>query len=387
METTTPTTQTPDIDSLPPYCDFQTFETIKVHCTQPERKQIPQPPPQPGQQPQAPSYYNQIPLLYNFGSNESPVLRDFLLEGPELESPTGVSSKPTPNNPTRMDHTIMVRLPIDSRDAVHFMNTVNQVHAALAYILHQYKGAVKLPNFNKDMAEATGLRNPIYIARDEVTGEPIPGRNPSMYFKLFKRGSGMMEEKTLFTNLKGQPISWDLLHNVEMKFIPLLHIEKIYVGGGKASMQMKMVSAIVTSLRARNSVTRQLYTIDRLTRDNPNRVDALEAQIAKLTMDRQGSLVTSSTVAADPQVAAGDQTTFAGIGGRTTTPMSYIPTATQPPAYHGGHGSDIPSIPPVPGISDMSKFLSNAPAQNPYNSMGMIPDPPRSPGTSISQYR
>ena len=76
-----------------------------------------------------------------------------------------------------------------------------------------------------------------------------------------------------------------------MKFVPLVHVENTYIGAGKASLQMKIVSAVVTYIAARNTVTRQTETINNILKVNPNAKDTLAEQIAKLTMERQNLLL------------------------------------------------------------------------------------------------
>jgi hypothetical protein len=89
-----------------------------------------------------------------------------------------------------------------------------------------------------------------------------------------------------------EPIDWELLKGVEMKFIPLVHIKKIYVGGGKASLQMEVVSAIVTYLSGRGTTIKNTATIKNLVKANPDLPNTLEEQIAKLTSARQGMMET-----------------------------------------------------------------------------------------------
>jgi hypothetical protein len=112
----------------------------------------------------------------------------------------------------------------------------------------------------KENPEACGFKHPVYYPRDKVTLEIVPGKSPSLYLALSIR----KDAKTMFCGLDEQPISWDLLKNVSMSFVPLVQFEKIYVGGGKPSLQMKLVSAVVTSVVSKSSLVRQKSTIERL---------------------------------------------------------------------------------------------------------------------------
>jgi hypothetical protein len=252
------------------------------------------------------------------------------------------------------------------------MDAVTQIHGGCAYILSQMKGAVKLYNFNAQMAEATGLKNPIYRARDEVTGEVIQGRAPSMFLKLFSRGKAPMVEQTLFTGLDGKPIPWALMAGVEMKFIPLIHVKRIYVGGGKASIQMEVVSAIVTSIRARNTTTRQLGTIQRLQQARPELADTVAAQLAKLTTDRQDQMLGGAPPPPEQQDTDQTQPTFAGIAPTGQRQMVHAAQGghqnmAQITAVHPATGNTtLPAIPALGGTQPtMQDFTATAPTRAP----------------------
>lgn len=362
---TTPITQT--------YATYIDYTTTRLSCTPSEQKTIPGT----GQQatpPSPPQFYYQIPLMYNTGTNENRILNDFQIEGCEMDTAFGIQDKPAPNG--RLEQSVMCRFDPNNADQNRFIETIGQVHAGCAYILAQMKGTVKLYNFNAQMAEATGLKNPVYRPRDDVTGEPIQGRAPSMFLKLFNRGKPPMVEQTLFTDLEGKPIPWALLKGVEMKFIPLIHIRRIYVGGGKASIQMDVVSAIVTSIRARNTTTKQLGTIGRLQQARPELHDQVAAQLAKLTIDRQDQMLgaTNPVTAPSTQDQHGNETnqpTFNGIvptGQRAQIQQNYTQNTTP---------GTLPAIPALGGGYNqptMQEFTGNAPIRAPaVNIPGAIP--------------
>jgi hypothetical protein len=311
-----------------PYATYKDFTSIRLSSTPPEQKIIPGTGPQ-ATPPTPAQHYYIVPALYNLGTSSNKVLNDFMLEGPEMETSFGIQSKQSPSG--RMESSIMCKFDMSNSEQLAFINTFDDIHKGFAGILSQIKGAVKLYNFNQQMAEATGLKNPIYKSRDELTGEVIQGRPPSIFLKLFNRGKGAMAEQTLFTGIDGKNISWNLLQNVEMKFIPLLHIKRMYVGGGKASIQIELVSAVVTSIHARNTTTRQLSTIHRIQCQRPELVDNVSAQIAKLTLDRQDQLVNENQQSTPTQLTpTQSQTTFSGIDppSQKTITVSSIPDFT-----------------------------------------------------------
>jgi len=186
-----------------------------------------------------------------------------------------------------------------------------------------------------------------------LTSALIEGRARSMFMKLFRKGKPPMVEETLFTGLDAKPIPWTLLDKVEMKFIPLLHIKGMYIGG-KPSIQTEMSSAIVTSIKARNTDSQQMQTIKSLTAANPELADRVAAQIAKLSMDRQDQLMHSTLgndAPATPAIASSGPT-FSGIlptnqlPGQPTYPPTYAIQSPNTPIMpmNGIPGTQVPTI-------------------------------------------
>jgi hypothetical protein len=118
----------------------------------------------------------------------------------------------------------------------------------------------------------------------------------------------------------------------------------MYVGGGKGSIQIELVSAIVTSIHARNTTTRQLSTIHRIQSQRPELADNISAQIAKLTLDRQDQLVNQSENQQPPHTPQSQsQSTFSGIEptGQKSITISSIPdfTLSAPTRNNENHSS------------------------------------------------
>jgi len=328
------------------YVSYSNFQYTSITPTSPQSKQIPN---QPGQN------YQEIVLQYNYGTKEQPKVSEFLMEWPEVYSNGGIIKKVEPTqggkSKEKMSYSVMVNLPQTGETKV-LTDRLNEAHMACAYIIGQYKGALKMYDF--DHNRPGGLfKNPIYYPRDQVTGNLIEGKNPSIYLKLFKRGFGATEEKTLFTDLSGNPIRWELLEGVEMRFIPLVQFEKIYVGGGKASLQLKIVSAVVTWIAAKNTVTKQTDTIKHIINSNPKAAETLAEQIAKLTMDRQHLLLSN---------------TGSNLDGRSY--QSAVHNLSAMPS--------LPTVPPSGTTTNISDFLQGAPnlkqeSNNPVGSPAKTP--------------
>lgn len=284
------------------YITYENFEPEQLTCTPPEKKAIPNLVPE--------QNYYQIPLMYNRGNTDVKNIDQFMLEGCVFESSFGIQTKPGPGG--KIDNSIMCRLKTSNPGHLKFITTFNAIHRRCADILAPAKGTVKMPHFRATDPEATGLKSPIYRAIDETTGSPIEGRDPSIFFKLFSRGKEPYGEQTLFTNLKGEQIPWSLLKNVDLKFIPLIHVKRIYIGSGKASIQMEVISAIILEARARNTATQQMTTMKRLQEENPDLVDSVSAQLAKLATDRQDQMLGVPSSGTPVPVGA-NQPTFTGI--------------------------------------------------------------------------
>lgn len=335
------------------YVNHRDFQVGKLSCTPAEKKQIPGS----GKDGSPAQYYHQIPLMYNYGTDDKRLLDDFLLEGCEMTSKGGIQSKQGQSG--RMEYSIMVSYDTNNVDQSQFLDCINKVHGGAAYILGTMKGAVGMHEFQVNLPTATGFKNPIYRPRDEMTGELIQGRQPSSFWKLFQRGKPPMGEQTLFTDPDGKPIPWSLLSGVELKFIPLIHIKRIYIGGGKASLQMELISAVVTLARPRNTATRQVSTLNQLKENRPQLSDQVAAQLAKLTAERQDQMLGNVPPAIEQpqqQEGSGQQPTFAGI----------TPTGARAPA--------VPS---------MQEFTSNAPVRAPVIPVTANAQAPQTPSPTM----
>ena len=241
--------------------------------------------------------YNDIKLSYNYGTAEEPIIQDLFFECPTVTS-TGITKKEEPNTKgkdgkdyTKTSYSMMLLFDLadgETRtESLSALEKLDEVFNASCDAVASCKGKLKMHDFDPRRPGGS-FKNPVYWHRDETTGEKIKGKNPNIWVKLRPYGNN----KTLFTDLKGQPISWDLLKDVNVTLLPLLHYEKIYVGA-KASLQIFLASAIVLKIVPAGTESRQLSTIDRLKAKYGNLADQVEAQLADLRMARQDSLSNS----------------------------------------------------------------------------------------------
>ncbi len=266
---------------------YTAFSGERVAYTQPEKQGIPK---KEGQ------FYHQIPLFYNYGS-KGQITDGFKIEGPEMTSNLGIQSRADETDSSKITWSVMSYYSQQDPKQVAFMEIMRAIYKECAEVLFACRFQVGMKGFNLSLPEDTGLKNPVHVPTDKLTGDVLTGRNPSTFFKLIKSGFGAMEMKTLFTDPVGNSIDWDMLKGVEMKYIPVLHIQTIYIGV-KASIQIKMVSAIVTDVKARNTETTQLSTIRRLNAENPELKNRVAEQLAKLAL-RGNTKVSSINTAPD----------------------------------------------------------------------------------------
>lgn len=242
--------------------------------TKPETKQIKVP------EGQAPQSYFTIPMVYNAIKDGKEYPEAFLLEGCAMKSTFGLVSKPKPNNTTgAMDTSIMCSYSETNEEESAFLDVIQAIFDKTAQNLFAVRGLVKMTFFNATMAEATGLKNQVYRARDPLTSEIIPGRNASIYWKFFDRGQG---GKTLITDLNGKAIPWEVLYGNEVTFVPVIRFKHVYVGT-KASIQAEIESAFVVDIKAKNSETTQMDSIEEYKRMHPDVGNMVSQQLAMLS--------------------------------------------------------------------------------------------------------
>ena len=282
-----------------PKVSYRDFDPTNLVKTPPQQKQSqPKVDPNNPNAPPQPITYFEIPLSYRYtikdkDGSEKNVIADLYIEGPELFTPGGINSKDMNGKAV---HSIFTQFDLQDPEILAFVGTdverpgtMERLYRVVIDRLDEAKGAVGLGRMQHKMMIEGVTTYPIHWPRDATTSQVIVGKNPSKYFSLFSYGQGYSQKRTLFcapitdTDGKATILDWEMLRGVEMKYRPLFHFKKIYIGGGKASIQFDITSAVVTHIVKANTESNQTDTIETLKRDD-NLTKSLRDQIAALNL-------------------------------------------------------------------------------------------------------
>lgn len=354
------TTEQTEID----YC-YEKFIGNHVQAIEPKQKSF--------ETAQGKQTYNEIPIQYNYGSDENPIIDSCFFEFPIVSTNGGIVCKKeekksrNPGDPPYMkeSYSMMFVFDLQDNDCVKCLSKLDELHRGVARAIFPYKTKIGLPYFDPNNPQATGLKNPVYYKMDELTNEPVKGRNPSIWVKM----NHWKNNKTLFTDLNGNPIDWSLLYDVEAKMIPLIHVEKVY-SGATTSIQMKMVSAVITDIAPLNTRSRQVNTLERLKQKYSGLADTVASQLAQLRMEKQDVLDDGNFQAQNAQLP--------GNAGQ----MHQIPTGGSPGGMHGNQqqlneflgGAPVQQSPPLQQVQQVT--LPTAPPVQPQQPQTQPQQPP-----------
>lgn len=281
--------------------------------------------------------YWEIPLLYNYGTPECPVIDTFQFQGPKMRAMSGIKKDEEKKDETQQNNqqnqsnqqnnqvqqnnqsnqqggqgqqkkkesfSTLVKFPQEDPVNVEFVEAMKKVHLATAGLIWLQRFKVGQPKFNKEDPEASLYKSPVYFPIDKTTGEIIKGKAPSMWIKLLKKGSGVFEEKTIFRHINQTEIEWDLLIGSDIEFIPIFSIATVYLSA-KPSIQIKLKEALVIRVEKRNSQSLQASTANEYASQNPGSEDALDVMIRRL---RDARLVTVNPQEQNQPLAQNQQT-------------------------------------------------------------------------------
>ena len=223
--------------------------------------------------------YNILPLMYMypaFDANGKPLMeadgltqksvRDTLvIEMPELTSPRGIEIKP--NQQGVMGASLFTLFNMTD-PKVNAMCSLQGLWFAIHRWCIERLWAVKasIPSVSRMAKDELRFKCgfPLYLKTDPETKQIIDGTNPSKFFKLIYnasapgKGNRSLFKAPIVTGKVGgvpqyQTIEWDLLTNVEMKFKAMVSFQNVFIGGGKVSIQNKLISGIVSNVVPANS--------------------------------------------------------------------------------------------------------------------------------------
>ncbi len=287
--------------------------------------------------------FENMALFYNYGTEKDMVVTDFYMELPPIKA-RGIRTKDEPKKNRegeeyiKSSHSQMLLFELSDPDSMEAIEALNKVHTKCCELLSTTAWAKK----NDFICERPGgmFKNPVYWPRDKTTQEIQKGKNPNLWVKM-KGGY----EKPLYTTIDSEGnvevIDWALLRNVDIKMIPLLHIERTFIGN-KATLQIFLQSAIVLAITESNSTSRQVSTIDRLREKYGDKFNQqqenVQASLANLRMQRQDQLL-AEHVGANPlptdseDLNTSDQETMSSFLSAAPSMASQAPlppTLTQP---------------------------------------------------------
>jgi len=226
--------------------------------------------------------YKHIPISYMYpvpGTKQS-MMDSFYLEGPEMITKHGLSSR---NEGDYEKYYIMFKMIRSDKEIDKFVSVIDQIYKKAVNFCYKIRFNLKKKDLSIDNPEAS-FKYPIYKPVDENTGE-YKDQDPSWIVNLVNSSI----RKTRFINpATGKDVDWDKLRDAEVKMIPCFYVYYIYSGGsGKLVLQFRLDSAIITGIKPIKSINRQESTISHLAAD-PTRLAKIASEIASLDVaDKQ----------------------------------------------------------------------------------------------------
>lgn len=233
--------------------------------------------------------YHELPAKYKYTPNGGEF--DFVFDGPQMTSKRGavlnqynkwhMTSQIDESNP---DHLIFMQKLKEIYDSnVDFIANTNAKHI------------IGMPMFNP-MTAGMVFRFPIFTPTDDK-GIPIVGAsklfNPSLINSSFPGST----KKTLFTDCSADLniIDWAFVRDTQVTYIPRFHLAGDYIGGGKISLQIKMISAIVLDIVDSSVTSQQFEVAEQIRKQDPNAVNKLKDTLARIQLERSKSTMTPSS--------------------------------------------------------------------------------------------
>ncbi len=274
----------------------------------------PKPDPETGKT-EKPQQYNEAPLIYKHYNKQTKKYEKqdrWLVQGPVMKSRGGLVWEKKGNRwgcyilcnsldlktegmleflGNQVDLSDWMKMPEVStdetvgRDSVGLIMNLYLRCAEGAYTQRKSLGmeAVKKPDGMEGV-----FKCPIKYPTD-AQGNLIEGASPSAFWKVFLLGdpSKKTTRKATFSvpspdTTEGEIVlPWEYLQDADIEFQPLFNFKKIYAGGGKGSIQIEIISAVVLSLVRLNTKGEQKDLIAKYNK-NEQLTSKLADQLAQM---------------------------------------------------------------------------------------------------------
>lgn len=210
-----------------------------------------------------------------------------------------------------------------------FLAFMEKLWSKICELIIPHRMELKSKDFGPQTARAL-CKELIYRPTDAITGVVDETKNASQFFKVIKSGRG----QTKFRNLQKQGCEMTIeeLKNSQYTGIPLIQYKSLYSGGnGKISVQGSLNSMVIKRIGTLGSTNRQVATIERLQKENPELIEQQKRDLLALTgtMPDLAGMSTSSVMSGRTQ--ARDQTPLSDTAVSLSKSEPTTTTVTQTP--------------------------------------------------------
>jgi len=316
--------------------------------------------------------YSTMPLQYRYSVTTADgqtvdTIAPLCVEGPILTTPLGIKYRANPNGTTST--TIFTQFNTKDPAVTAFIAFYKTLYDECLERIFEARASIK--GFER-MTSKAGLEFAFAYPIHMPTGPGNAGRDPTTFFPLINyadSADGKKGRQTTFlmpideTTGIAPVVEWWALENRQFSFIPVITMPEIYFGGAKASIQKKIVSAVIASeIKEAGVSSIQRDTVERLSQD----------KVLSATITAQYR----SMMAARAAAGGGGKST-AGPAGQEATKADAVeappatvvhstpprlPVATAPPPLP----TPLPMTRPIGGGSSrLAQMLSSGPGNVP----------------------
>ena len=264
----------------PDIVDYLSYDPAKFGFQAPVEKSVPQSDKEKAEK-QKQITYKEMRLTYTYPNSATKPLQ---VEGCQVVSLRGILEKPNEKN-GKLEQSIMFSFDEKRPDVKKFVEVLINAYMGSAIFIEANKMLFGMPKFSaKEQINGDLYKNPVYTSYDKTTGVEIKDRMRTMFAKL----THLDFVHTMFRTPGGKEIDWKYLKNRELDLIPVIQFSHIY-HSSKPSLQVRLVSAIVTDIRPMKDENLQEDTGKEILKNNPGVEDALFQAMARIELERQDS--------------------------------------------------------------------------------------------------